>query len=158
MVSKGLFYINSFVKYVLILFMVTIVISVFCQVLFRFVINQPLAWTEELSRYSLVWLTFLGAAYAASLKGHISIDFFVKKLPLILQKGVMIIVAIICFYFFYILMSEGMALARQSMTQLSPVLRLPMGYVYSVIPISGFLLTLNYIYHTYLFVIGKEEM
>lgn len=158
MVSKGLDYINGFVKYILILLMATIVVSVFCQVLFRFVINQPLAWTEELARYSLVWLTFLGAAYAASLKGHVSIDFFVKKLPLLFQKGVMIIVAFICFYFFYVLMSEGLSLAQQSMTQLSPVLRLPMGYVYSIIPISGLLLASNYIYQTYLFVIDKEVM
>lgn len=158
MVSKGLFYINSFIKYVLILILATIVVSVFCQVVFRFLINQPLAWTEELARYSLVWLTFLGAAYAASLKGHVSIDFFVKKLPLILQKGLMMIVTVVCFYFFYLLISEGFNLVLHSMTQLSPVLRLPMGYVYSIIPISGFLLTVNYIYQIYLFVTDKEEM
>ncbi len=156
MVTKGIFYINNFVKYVLILLMVTIVVSVFCQVLFRFVINQPLAWTEELARYCLVWLTFLGAAYAAYRKGHVSIDFFTKMLPLFLSKGVMIIVLFISLSFFYFLMSEGFQISLRSLTQLSPVLGLPMGYVYSVIPISGLLLSINFIYTTYLFITDKE--
>lgn len=40
-------------------------VTLFLQVLFRYVIKQPLPWTEEAARYALVWYAMLAAARAA---------------------------------------------------------------------------------------------
>ncbi|MFV8829582.1 TRAP transporter small permease [Alkalihalobacterium sp. APHAB7] len=135
--------INLTVNYLLIAIFIVLIVAVFCQVLFRFVINQPLAWTEELSRYSLVWVTFLGAAHAMATKSHIGMSALVDKSPLLLRRFFIIIAALVSLGFFFIMIQQGFNLVGRSMTQLSAVLRIPMGYVYLVIPISGILLTIN---------------
>jgi len=52
------------------------------QVLFRYILQYPLPWTEELARFTLVWVTFLGAASVTRRKLHLAVDFFVSKLSL----------------------------------------------------------------------------
>lgn len=141
--GKLINYINLLLKYLLFLLMIVLIISVFSQVLFRFVLNQPLAWTEELARYILVFLTFLGAAYAMSLKAHVGVEFFVHKLPPSMQKLALILATLVSIAFFIILIQKGYIMMVKSMTQLSPVLKIPMGTVYAVIPISGIILIIN---------------
>ncbi|MDE5415168.1 TRAP transporter small permease [Alkalihalobacterium chitinilyticum] len=135
--------INLTVNYLLIAIFIVLIVAVFCQVLFRFVINQPLAWTEELSRYSLVWVTFLGAAHAMGTKSHIGMSALVDKSPLLLRRFLIVVAALVSLGFFFIMIQQGFNLVGRSMTQLSAVLRIPMGYVYLVIPISGILLAIN---------------
>ena len=49
------------------------------QVFFRYVLNHSLFWSEELARYILVWLTFLGASVAYRRGVHPRIDLFVSR-------------------------------------------------------------------------------
>ncbi len=84
--DKSIGYLNFIMKHFLNLIMAVLTGSVFTQVVFRFVINKPLAWSEELAIYCLVWLTFLGAAYAMSLKAHIGVDFFIELFPISIRK------------------------------------------------------------------------
>ena len=59
-------------------------------------------------------------------------------------KVIMIVLgAIVSFTLFFIMIKEGIVLSKQVMGQPSPVLQIPMGIVYSVIPISGAILMLN---------------
>lgn len=115
------------------------------QVIFRFVINSPLAWTEELARYSLVWLTFLGAAYAMSLKAHIGVEFFVDRFSGIGKKILQTVATLISLIFFGLMIFSGYDLVSNTMEQTSPVLDIPMGFVYAAIPVSGLLLAVNLI-------------
>lgn len=48
-------------------------ILVLIQVFSRYVLNSPVAFTEELVRYSLIWTGFIGAAYAFSTREHMSL-------------------------------------------------------------------------------------
>ncbi len=146
--GKIIKFINSSLKYLLFLLMIVLIVSVFSQVLFRFVLNQPLAWTEELARYILVWLTFLGAAYAMSLKAHIGVEFFVQKLPNNILKLSLIVSTLASIAFFLILVEQGYSMVTRSMSQLSPVLKIPMGAVYAVIPLSGLILIINIVNDT----------
>ncbi|WP_017756228.1 TRAP transporter small permease [Calidifontibacillus oryziterrae] len=134
---------NNVVKYILYLLLTILIIAVFAQVVFRFVLEQPLAWTEELARYCLVWITFLGAAYAMSKKAHIGLEFFKDRLPKLGRDFLTILSALVSIAFFVILLVQGYELVNRSMAQLSPVLRLPMGVVYAVMPISAILLIIN---------------
>lgn len=143
--QKLIKYINLGMKHFLNILMVVLTISVFLQVIFRFVIDNPLAWTEELARYCLVWLTFLGAAYAMSLKAHIGVEFFTNLFPPVGKKVIHVLASIVSIMFFILMIFQGLSLASNSMTQMSPVLQIPMGIVYLIIPISGFFLIINII-------------
>lgn len=64
------------------MFIVSImVIILFIQVIFRYILNNSLDWPNELSRFLLIWLTFLGMSIATWDKGHLLIDFFKRTLP-----------------------------------------------------------------------------
>lgn len=65
----------------LVLFVVLIILAAL-QILFRYVFMYPLPWTEELARFTLVWVTFFGAASATRRKLHLAVDFFINKLSL----------------------------------------------------------------------------
>lgn len=76
-------------------FFVVLIILATLQILFRYVFMYPLPWTEELARFTLVWVTFLGAASATRRKLHLAVDFFINKLN---QRAAKFIT-----FFFYIL-------------------------------------------------------
>jgi len=63
----------------LLLFALLLILAV-TQVLFRYVLMIPLPWTEELARFTLVWVTFLGAASVTRRKLHLAVDIFISKL------------------------------------------------------------------------------
>lgn len=54
--------------------------AVLVQVISRYVFDSPLAWTEEIARFLLVWMTFIAAAYVMSERLHVSVDIAVAKL------------------------------------------------------------------------------
>ncbi|RKQ35821.1 TRAP transporter small permease [Oceanobacillus halophilus] len=138
-------YINVGMKHLLNVIMAILVISTFLQVVFRFVLENPLAWTEELARYCLIWLTFLGAAYTMSLKQHIVVEFFTNLFPPFGRKIFQMLAAIVSLLFFTLMIYQGIQLSLSAVSQLSPVLRLPMGAIYAVIPIGGLFLAINLI-------------
>ena len=69
-------------------------VVVFLQVIFRYVLNLPLFWTEELARYCLVWSSLLGSAVAVKRGQHIAVDIFMERLPPILRRWLTIIALI----------------------------------------------------------------
>lgn len=148
--------INNFVRLIIIAILSVTIVAVFLQVLFRFFLDQPLAWTEELARYLLVWITFLGSAYAMSVKAHIGTEYIQKFLSPLMKNVVLILAALLSIFFFVVMVQQGYLLSVRSMTQTSPSLLVPMGYVYMVIPISGILLIMNVIHVTWKDITGKE--
>ncbi|NUH83418.1 TRAP transporter small permease [Bacillus firmus] len=139
---------NAFIKWILILLFFIMVIVVFLQVLFRFVLDQPLAWTEELSRYLLVWITFLGAGYAVSVKAHPSIELLFEKANQAVRRVLLALSTVLVVFFFYQIIVNSFIFIERSMMQTSPALQLPMGMVYLVIPIASILFVINLLYIT----------
>lgn len=139
--------INKVVHIALIALMVVLVVSVFCQITLRF-FNYSIAWTEELSRYSMIWMTFLGAAYAFAKRAHIGMELFVDRTEGLLKQVLIVIAAAVCLVFFVLMVVKGYELSMRVMDQPSAVMQVPMGIVYSVIPISGIILVVNLFYVT----------
>jgi TRAP-type transport system small permease protein len=73
-----------------------VVVLVFSNVVLRYVFNSGIAISEELSRWLLVWLTFLGAIVALRQHAHLGVDTLVRALP---PRG-----RFVCFVISYILM------------------------------------------------------
>jgi len=86
MIKKTSWFINQWIEYLLFGMGFTMTIVVAVQVFFRYVLNQSLFWSEELARFLLVWLTFLGASSAYYRKVNPGVDFLYAKLPPLLKK------------------------------------------------------------------------
>jgi C4-dicarboxylate transporter DctM subunit len=60
------------------LVMTVMLVVVTLQVWYRFVLNDPLAWSEELARYLFVWISFIGSAVGVRMNVHLGIDLIEK--------------------------------------------------------------------------------
>ncbi|MBU2917905.1 MAG: TRAP-type C4-dicarboxylate transport system permease small subunit [Psychrosphaera sp.] len=137
--------INHVLEKLLMLMMLAIVVTVSWQVFSRFILGSPSSYTEELSRYLLIWIGVLGAAYAYKTKAHLGLDLFVEKLPAELKNYALVLIEILVLLFATLVMVYGglsLMILTLELKQTSAALGLQMGWVYSVIPLSGMLITL----------------
>ncbi|SDB37199.1 TRAP-type C4-dicarboxylate transport system, small permease component [Desulfonatronum thiosulfatophilum] len=105
------------------------------QIVFRLYF-QALPWSEELSRHLLVWTTFLGATMAYRRGAHISVTFLVDSFPLLLRRIIRIGAILASLFFFSVAMWYAVRYMQMQSFQVTASLRLPMPYVYAVMPFA----------------------
>jgi len=136
----------------LIVLMALMVLTVTWQVVTRFILHDPSSYTEELARFLLIWIGLLGAAYALRTKAHLGIDILTYHLTGIRKKITDVTVYIIIILFSILIMVIGGARLVEltiTLNQISASMGIKMGYIYSVIPISGLLM----VYYSIFFII-----
>lgn len=127
----------------LVLLFFTLFVCVIIQVFTRYVLNDPAVFTEEASRFAIIWLSLLGTAYACGRLEHMAYTMFPDKLSGAKLLTHMRSVALIVLAFaLTVMVYGGGRLVQRALKfeQLSATLALPMGYVYLCIPISGLLI------------------
>lgn len=135
---------NSCIEYLLVTIFGLLVVDVVWQVVSRYVVGQSSSFTEEFARFSLIWLTVLGAAYINGQKeGHLSMDFLLSKLSGEKRKNRQKIIQVFMALFALIIMIIGggnLVYTTLSLGQTSSALHVPLGYVYAIVPICGFII------------------
>ena len=113
------------------------VIISFLQVLFRYVFNHSLSWSEELCRYLFVWTVFIGSGLGLYKRKHVGVDLLEKALPIPIRRYFILFLdaCVIVFLIFFLIV--GTELAMKNMTQLSPAMGIPLGYIYISIPFGS---------------------
>lgn len=113
--------------------------SVVAEVVMRYLFNRPLYWVVESSEYALVYITFLGAPWALRMRGHVSVDAFVEKMPARVQSlcaflsdliGISVALVIAIFGAFETFDAFSRGLYKPSLLQTPtwiPLLALPIG-------------------------------
>ena len=127
-----------------------LVLDVLFQVLSRYILGTSFTWTEEFARFSLIWMTIVGAAYLNAKREHLSMDFLYQKFSASNKKIASILIEVLIFLFAAIVMVIGgfnLVYTTLHLEQLSGTLRIPLGYVYAILPISGLLIMCFSIYH-----------
>lgn len=135
--------IDQILSRVLVVIMAVMVVNVLWQVFTRFVLKSPSSFTDELSRYLLIWVGLLGASYATGKKLHLSIDILPNKSTPDTQKKLYIIINIIVAAFAFFIMTIGgfnLVYITYSLDQYSAALEISLAIIYLVIPISGVLI------------------
>jgi TRAP-type C4-dicarboxylate transport system permease small subunit len=119
-------------------------VLIFIQVIFRYVFNQPLAWTEELGRFLFIWMTFVAGVVAARRGQHIGVELIVNMLPRAGKKAIGVFAHLVSTAFFGIISFYCISLWDKLSSQLSPALSLPMSCVYLGIILGSFFMGLHY--------------
>ncbi len=128
---------NRWVERLLAVFGMTMAAVVALQVVCRYLFNNSLFWSEEVARYLLVWLTFLGAAAAYYRGAHPGIDVLSSYLGPGLRRGKAVAVHLVCLAFFLVMIWQGAVFSHFVRLQTSPSLALPMWLVVLAIPLGG---------------------
>ena len=129
------------IETLLVVIFALLVIDVVWQVISRYVVGRSSSFTEEFARFSLIWLTVLGAAYINGQKeGHLSMDFLLNKLPEIKRRQRQKVIQVLMAIFALIVMVIGggnLVYTTLSLGQMSSAMHIPLGYIYAIVPVSG---------------------
>ncbi len=129
--------------------------QIVCRVFFT-----SLSWSEEATRYLLIWSTLLGAGCVYKHAGHISITLLQDLLPEKAKDVIQILIHGLCILLFALIVFYGIKYFGKQGKQLSATMRLPMKYVYTCIPLGAGIMivhgvdaVLQHLMH----MLGKEE-
>lgn len=106
------------------------------QLFFRFALNSPLMFPEEISRYAYVWITFVGLSLATKTREHIRVGAGVGMLPRVWRRGVGAVVDFISFAILLWLAYLGIRFMLFSRMSISPALEIPLNLVYVAFPLG----------------------
>lgn len=130
----------SWMDYPVIVIFVALIGLVAAQFFTRYVLNDSLGWTEEVSRYFLVLLCFVGAITCVRKGSHIYLEFFYLFLPRWMIKPVAVSAEFITAFFFGWLGFLGMELAYKTKAQYMASVPLPKSLIYYTVTASCFLM------------------
>ena len=142
-----------FEEWTLFIAVMTGLVSLFINVLLRYIFNYSLAWSEELIREIIIYTTFVGCSMAVRNRSMIKIDALSQlvprlKLPLdYFSNAVTLIFSVIIFY-----LGWKMAALQVATFQKTIILQIPLVFLYSVLPLMGgsmFIRTIQVIYWDY---------
>lgn len=130
--------IDKLMEFLCVSIMSLMTILVTWQVFTRYVLNKPSAVSEVLARYLFVWLVIAAAAYVFGQREHMSITFFRDKLPVRPRMLLEIVGEVIILVFAgCVLLAGGLSMTTAQMIQMDATIKIPMGMIYSILPISG---------------------
>ncbi len=135
--------IDKIIEYVLMGLLSLMVFNVSWQVFSRFILGDPSSWTEELTRYSLIWLGMLGAGYVTGKKMHLAIDYFANKTNEPIRSYIELFIhSTVLLFALTVMVVGGSNLVGLTLylEQISASLQIQLGYVYLALPISGLLI------------------
>lgn len=107
-------------------------------VFFRYALNSPIIWSEEASRYLMVWGILIGVSIATRQSAHLGIDVFVSFAPKKVQKALIIIsnLLLILTYAALVVLSVQFIMMAIKTGNVSPLLRIPFWILYLCLPIG----------------------
>jgi TRAP-type C4-dicarboxylate transport system permease small subunit len=148
---------DKILKWALVAIMAGMTLNVLWQVFSRFVLQTPSSFTEELARFMLIWIGILGAGYVAGQKMHLAIDLLLTKLrgrsKIFLELFIQVVILL---FSLFVMVIGGIRLVYITLTleQISAAMQVPLGYVYTVLPLSGVIM----VFYSIVFIIEQLEL
>ncbi len=129
----------------LILCFLVLSLCVLWQVFSRYVLNNPAIFTEEVSRFAVIWLSLLGTAYACGKLEHMAYNMLETRLAgasLLLHMRAVAAIVLAFSAAVFVYGGGRLVLRAREVEQLSATLEIPMAYVYACIPLAGVFMVL----------------
>jgi len=113
------------------------------QVVSRFALSAPSAYTDELSRFVLVWIGLIGAARGVGERAHLAMNVLVLRLSARRREWIGVAVDALLFAFACIVLVYGggsLVVLSLELGQRSAAMRVPLGCVYAALPLAGLMM------------------
>lgn len=125
------------------------VIFVFSNVVGRYIFSRAITWADELSRYSFIWLTFIGTTLGVFKGAHIGMDILIEKISEQKRQIFKIISVISILVFLLVWIRWGFKIAYMNRKFISPGTGIPMSYVYGIAPVMAILMACQFLTELY---------
>jgi TRAP-type transport system small permease protein len=135
--------IDKLLDRLIILLLSITIISVISQVIFRYLLHDPLVGSEELAKLSFVWMIFLGAAVVTRDKLHIQVDYFFGKFPIRVTFMIDRLMKFLTLLLFVVVAGYGFKFVGVQKGMLSVGLNIPLAFYSFAVP-TGSLFILYY--------------
>ena len=122
---------------------------VFLQFFTRYVLNDSLAWTEEIARYGLMWLTFIGAVVVVRKNTHIAVEALLEFAPIGAARVLLAVIDLAKLGFLALLTLFGIQIVQRMHWQRMVIIDLPMSVVYAGIAFGCICMLLRQIQHVW---------
>jgi TRAP-type C4-dicarboxylate transport system permease small subunit len=110
---------------------------VFAGVLFRYLLNLPLTWTEELASLLFAWLTFVGAFVGFRTRSHIAIDSLMLLLPPRIRDAIARLADLVILLLLALFVWQGISLTMKTWSLEFPAMEISRGYLYLSLPMGA---------------------
>ena len=137
------------------LLLAAMVVDVAIQVFFRYVIENPPTWTEELARFLFAWQIFLAAGLAFGRGSHIVVDALFLVLPGGGRRLLAVATGVIVLGFLAVLVWLGISMVQLTSDTYSTAMHLNMGIVYASLPLGAAISAVYVVMHLINVVRGK---
>lgn len=127
------------------------------QVFTRYVLDFSIKWSEEVPLIMMVWFGFISLALGVKKRLHISIDVFFNMFPEPVKKIILKFVSLCILIFGVIMVVYGWKLAATMMASTMPATKMPTGYLYGIVPISGVFVIFDSLMELLGFIENKED-
>ena len=119
-------------------------LTVFYQFVTRYVLNDSAAWTEEIARYLLIGVVFVGATIGVAKNSQIQVDFFYRHMPAAFGRWLSRVVDVLRISFFVaaVVLTGQMMLKLGSNTRMT-VVDAPMNLVYALVLLGFVAMTIR---------------
>ncbi|QOR39066.1 TRAP transporter small permease [Billgrantia diversa] len=134
---------NRLIGLVLAGLLLVMTVLIFWQVFARFVVGSPLFFSDEIARFAMLWLTFLGAGYAYRKGALISVDIVLEYAGKTLGCLLRVIIVLCSALFAFIMVKYGYDLMDRVSGQTAPSTRISMMWPYMAIPAGGVVILIN---------------
>ncbi len=128
---------------VIMLFMAILVVIVLAGVFFRYVLGSSIPWSEEVGRYLMIWLGFLGASLALREGLHVGVELVVQWLPPRVATSLRGLARGAMAGFLLVVTYYGVSLVANLWDQVSPVAGIRMTWPYLAIPVGSLLMLIQ---------------
>lgn len=136
---------------------IVLVCITFSGVIYRYVLNNPIIWMEEVQLICMVLIVYFGISAAVRSGSHVAIDMIVDRLPKgarrIIETVIWGIVVLVLSYLFW--QSRKIVLQMAAGNRTTNILEIPYKYVYASVPIGCILTIINFSIEYYNRIFGK---
>ena len=139
----------------------SLVVMTYCLVMLIFgrnLFGVSFEKLEEISRFMLVWVTFLGSAVAFKRDEHMAFDFLLVRTPSGVQHVARICKEFLLLALVLVMFGYGIELVYANIGQTSIQAMLPISYIYMVFPLAGLAMTVHSVYRIAGIFLGREEV
>ncbi len=155
--NKVLKFLNAILTTMITIFLSSMVILVFLNVVLRYGFNSGITWSEEMARYLFVWIVFLGTIVAFKDKAHLGVDLFIGSLKPKLQKGLYVLNNLVIIGLMVIVINGGMKMMVINSNSYGPATGIPLSVLFFAGTLAAFVMILMSITQTVRYVVFDQD-